>query len=134
MLKITANFNQKDRIICKCKKEDEQYDFFYKPVGSDDRYFLFSTDCSKTIGQFFRERGRMVDDNSYEITIKEMYQFDRYYNEKLSTTVQRLPKMIGYVIKYCIGENETPQLIISQGKCRYHDEVRDADDSYEKVS
>ncbi len=97
MKKINALHNDQDRIICKtnCGK----HEFFYQPVGTREKLWLFSTAFSGSIFTYFRDCGRRMDESGFSLTLKELYKFKGYRNYKLANLMDRIPKQVEYAIK-----------------------------------
>ena len=104
MKKINANFSQKDRVIC--VTEQDTHKFYYKPANSKERTLLFATDFSRSVLDYFRNKGRATDGNGYEITLRELYAFKDFRNYKLSKLMERIPGMIEYVIREYLTPEE----------------------------
>ena len=103
MKKINAKHNNKDRIIC--VSLPGRHDFYYQPVGSRERIWLFRADVfSISVFAYFRDYGRSQCDGGFSLTLKEFYEFRDYHNLKLSRIMERIPGYIEYVIK-----NETEE-------------------------
>ena len=116
MKKINANFSQKDRVIC--VTEQDTHKFYYKPANSKERTLLFATDFSRSVLDYFRNKGRATDGNGYEITLRELYAFKDFRNYKLSKLMERIPGMIEYVIREYLTpeEKSTAKLICHKKK------------------
>ena len=97
MKKINAKFSQKDRVIC--VTEQSKHKFYYRQVGSKEKLLLFSVNSSTSILDYFSRKGRMTDNNGYELTIRELYLFRDFHNYKLSKIMERIPGIIEYVIR-----------------------------------
>ena len=70
MKKIKATtINPKDRVIC--VTVHGAHEFYYQPVASKERIFLYATkDSSGSIFAYFRDRGRNLADRGFSLTIK----------------------------------------------------------------
>ena len=100
MKKINKKDN-KDRIIC--VSESGKHKFYYHPVGTKDRLWLFNTkNFSRSVFIFFRKHGRCLDGIGFSITIKELYEVGNNHNAKISKILERIPVQVEYVIR----ENE----------------------------
>lgn len=98
MRKINAAFDPKDRIICTSAYGG--HSFYYQPAGSGKPVCLFSIDKhSSSIYHYFRDKGIGNNRDGYSLTIAQLYDFDHYYNERLSLLMNRIPGMIAYIIK-----------------------------------
>lgn len=115
MKKINAKFSQKDRVIC--VTEQGTHKFYYKPADSKERTLLFATDFSRSVLDYFRNKGRSTDNNGYEITLRELYAFKDFRNHKLSKLMERIPLMIKYVIhEYLTSEEKSTAKVICHKK------------------
>lgn len=116
MKKINAKFSQKDRVIC--VTEQDTHKFYYMPSSSKERPLLFATDFSRSVLDYFRNKGRATDGNGYEITLRELYTFKDFRNYKLSKLMERIPGMIEYVIREYLApeENCNSKPIVPQKK------------------
>lgn len=116
MKKINAKFSQKDRVIC--VTEQGTHKFYYKPADSKERTLLFATDFSRSVLDYFRNKGRSTDNNGYEITLRELYAFKDFHNHKLSKLMERIPGMIEYVIREYLTpeENCNSKAIVHKNK------------------
>ena len=98
MKKIKASFNQKDRVVCVTGQGFHK--FYYQPVGSKERIQLFTTDdFSGSVFDYFRDKGRNMNDRGFSLTIKELYEFKRFHNVKLTNVINRIPMKIDYVLR-----------------------------------
>lgn len=120
MRKIRGNFNQKDRIICVTVHGG--HEFYYQPVGSTERIWLFETeDFSGSIFAYFRDKGRTVDGRGFGLTIKQMYEFKEFQNVKLCKLfTDRIPKMVEYVVRERLEQKEMEKKIITTSKEATH--------------
>ena len=115
MKKINAKFSQKDRVIC--VTEQGTHKFYYKPADSKERTLLFANDFSRSVLDYFRNKGRATDGNGYEITLRELYAFKDFRNHKLSKLMERIPLMIKYVIhEYLTSEEKSTAKVICHKK------------------
>ena len=115
MKKINAKFSQKDRVIC--VTEQDTHKFYYMPSSSKERTLLFATDFSRSVLDYFRNKGRATDGNGYEITLRELYTFKDFRNHKLSKLMERIPLMIKYVIhEYLTSEEKSTAKVICHKK------------------
>ena len=106
MRKIRGNFNQKDRIVCVTVHGSHR--FYYQPVGSHERIWLFETEgFSGSIFAYFRDKGMTVG-RGFGLTIKQMYEFKEFQNAKLCKLfTDRIPKMVEYVVRERLEAKET---------------------------
>ena len=106
MKKIKASFNQKDRIVCVTNQGC--HELYYQPVGSKERILLFMTDgFSGSVFAYFRNKGRNMNDRGFSLTIRELYEFKRFHNVKLTSVIDRIPTMIDYVLRERLDRMET---------------------------
>ena len=127
MEKIKASFDQKDRVVC--VTVHGYHEFYYQPVGSKKRTLLFVTDnFSSSIFAYFRDKGRNMSDRGFSLTIKELYEFKKFYNHELAVVMKRIPRLIEYVIRECLEIENTKimQKISHASDDRYFD--RDDDE------
>lgn len=98
MRKINAKFNNNDRVVC--VSLPGKHEFYYQPAGTRERVWLFDTkDFSGAIFDYFRDKGRNMNDRGFSLTIKELYEFKGYHNHKLATVMKRIPGQVEYVIR-----------------------------------
>lgn len=125
--------NSKDRIICvssvsysktqvkgKNKYKDSSYSksvvqgnhtFYYQPVNSAERYYLFSTKrYSPSIAAFFAEKGVLMGNGqasqTHCITLGEFYRLkNHHHNFALNKVFERIPVWIDDVIRYELGSS-----------------------------
>lgn len=103
MKRIKSPHDNKDRIICVAT--DGHHDFYYQPVGTKDRYWLFGCDFGGSIFNHFRSKGRNIEGLGFSLTIRELYQFRSWSNVKLTRLINRIPGQVDYVIQeYNLGE------------------------------
>ena len=122
MKKIRKRHDNKDRIIC--VSDTNRHRFFYQPVGTQERFWLFDTKkFSGSVFAFFRKHGRCLDGIGFSITLKQLYETGNNHNAKITKILDRIPAQVEYVI--C--ENEEPVPVPSIA-------VRDIDfnDDYER--
>lgn len=95
---IKARFSSKDRIICISVPGKHQ--FYYQPAGTHEQIWLFDTKAySRSIFHYFHRNGRRMGDKGSSLTIKEIYEFKEYHNFKLAALMERLPRVVAYVIR-----------------------------------
>jgi len=97
MKKIKANVNQKDRVICINVPGFQE--FYYQAFGEKEHIPLFVTDFSGSVFTYFRDTGRQTNVREFYLTLKEIYQFDRFYNVKLTRVMERIPKEVDHVLR-----------------------------------
>lgn len=103
MKKINKKHDDKDRIIC--VTEPGTHKFYYQPVGTKDRIWLFNTKSfSGSVFAFFRKYGRCLDGNGFGMTIKELYEIGKGHNVKINKILDRIPVMVEFVLR----ENAEP--------------------------
>jgi len=124
--------NNKDRIICVSKvtsSEEQQknklkdscyknisirgyHTFYYQPVNSTERFYLFSTKrYSRSIAAAFAERGMLVSDRqsiqTHSITLKEFYHLKACHQSYvLNKICDRIPVWINDVIRNELADSE----------------------------
>lgn len=141
--------NNKDRIICvssvsygktqvksKNKYKGRSYSksvvqgnhtFYYQPVNSAERYYLFSTKrYSPSIAAVFAERGVLMGSRqasqTHSITLGEFYHLkNHHHNFVLNKVFERIPFWIDDVIRYEMSAVE----VSFSDRCK---EVRFADE------
>lgn len=112
MKKIKASFEQKDRIVCVTNQGC--HEFYYQPVGSKERIPLFMTDeFSGSVFAYFRDKGRNMNGRGFSLTIRELYQFKRFHNVKLTSVINRIPTMIDYVLREQVDQKEAEKKTIT---------------------
>ena len=73
MKKINTNHDNKDRIIC--VSELGKHKFYYQPVGTKERFWLFDTkNFSGSVFAFFRKYGRCLDGIGFSMTVRELHE------------------------------------------------------------
>ena len=98
MKKINKKHDNKDRIIC--VSEIGKHKFYYQPVGTKDRLWLFNTkNFSRSVSVFFCKYGRCLDGIGFSITIKELYEIGNNHNVKIAKILERIPAQVEYVIR-----------------------------------
>ena len=73
MKRIHANFDNRDRIICISTPGFQQ--FYYQPVRSSERYWLFNTEFSGSVFAYFRKNGLHVCEKGFSLTLRQLYKF-----------------------------------------------------------
>lgn len=98
MKKINMKHDNKDRIIC--VSESGKHKFYYQPVGTKDRLWLFDTkNFSGSVFAFFRKYGRCLDGIGFSMTVKEMHEIGNNHNAKLTKILDRIPAQVEYVLR-----------------------------------
>lgn len=101
MKKINTKHDNKDRIIC--VSESGKHKFYYQPVGTRNRFWLFDTKSfSGSVFAFFRKYGRCLDGIGFSMTVREMHEIGNNHNAKLTKILDRIPAQVEYVLR----ENE----------------------------
>ncbi len=119
MKKIKASFDQKDRIVCVTNQGC--HEFYYQPVGSKERILLFMTDeFSGSVFAYFRDKGRNMNGKGFSLTIRELYEFKRFHNIKLTNIINRTPVMIDYVLRERLEQKEAEKKTITTSKEATH--------------
>lgn len=112
MKKIKASFDQKDRVVCVTNQGC--HEFYYQPVGSKERILLFITDeFSGSVFAYFRDKGRNMNGRGFSLTLRELYEFKRFYNVKFTTVINRIPAMIDYVLRERPDQKEAEKKTIT---------------------
>ena len=101
MKKIMAKHSDKDSIVCVSVSNGHK--FYYQPAGSRERIWLLQTAFSGSVFGYFRKYGRKNGDCDFSLSIRELYCFCNYKNEKLHRILARIPAQVEYAIK-----NEMP--------------------------
>lgn len=98
MKKINTNHDNKDRIIC--VSELGKHKFYYQPVGTRERFWLFDTkNFSGSVFAFFRKYGRCLDGIGFSMTVRELYEVDNGHNVKINKILERIPAQVEYVLR-----------------------------------
>ena len=98
MRKINAKYDNSDRVVC--VSIPGKHEFYYQPADTRERIWLFDTkDFSGSIFDYFRDKGRNMNDRGFSLTIKELYEFKKYYDHKLATVMKRIPGQVEYAIR-----------------------------------
>ena len=101
--RINAKHNNGDRVIC--VTERGKHRFYYQPVGTSRRFWLFDTRrFSGSVFAFFRKNGRNMGDNGFSLTVKELYRSSKSRNCKISKIMERIPGQVEYVIRENISD------------------------------
>ena len=125
MKKIKASFDQKDRVVC--VTDQGYHKFFYQPVGSKERILLFVTnEFSGSVFAYFRDKGRNMNGRGFSLTIRELYEYKRFRNVKLTTVINRIPVMIDYVLRERLEQKEAEKKTITTSMETAHS--RDCED------
>lgn len=109
MKRITAHHSNTDRIVC--ITTPGKHEFFYQPVYTKDRYWLFNCEFSGSVFAYFRDYGR-----EFSLTIREIYRFKNYWNPKLVRLMERIPSQIEYVIRERTVPMHTVKLVSYNSK------------------
>mgnify|MGYP004474024925 CR=1 FL=1 len=101
MKKIKKTHSNKDRIIC--VSESDKHKFYYQPVKTKERIWLFDTKkFSGSVFAFFSKYGRCIEGVGFSLTLNEIYAKGYNHNVKIAKVLDRIPSMVEYVI----GQNE----------------------------
>lgn len=76
--------DNKDRIIC--VSESDKHKFYYQPVGTRARLWLFDTkNFSGSVFAFFRKYGRCLDGIGFSMTVtpKRVARLEAYVNDEM---------------------------------------------------
>ena len=98
MKKIACKVDPSDKILC-CV-QGNKHQFYYQARDDKEKIYLFSTKYSKSVSQFF---GGFGD----KLTVRQLYSYKSFFNVRLTKTMERIPAMIDYVIKYQIALDDT---------------------------
>ena len=97
MKRIKMNHNNKDRIIC--ITETGKHKFYFQPVGTKERFWLFDTKkFSGSVFAFFRKHGRNLDGLGFSMTVKELYEINSR-NVKTAKILDQIPRQVEYVLR-----------------------------------
>ena len=96
------NTNNKDRIVCVTVLG--RHEFYYQPVATGERIWLFGVPFSGSVWTYFRTKGRNLQGRGFSLTVKELYQFKDYKNPKLTHIMERIPVLINYTLKTAVQE------------------------------
>lgn len=98
MRKISVKHDNKDRIIC--VSESDKHKFYYQPVGTRARLWLFDTkNFSGSVFAFFRKYGRCLDGVGFSMTVREIYEVGNGHNVKINKILNRIPAQTEYVLR-----------------------------------
>lgn len=98
MKKINVNHDDKDCIIL--VTEEGKYKFYYQPVGTNERLWLFDAKSEyKTVFDFFQKKGRQLKQNGFIITVREIYKSGKTSNFVINKILERMPGQIEYVLR-----------------------------------
>ena len=98
MKKINKKHDNKDRIIC--VYEIGKHRFYFQPVGTKERLWLFDTkNFSGSVFAFFRKYGRNLNDIGFSMTVKELYEIGNGRNVKINKILDRIPAQIESVLR-----------------------------------
>lgn len=121
MKRISMNHDNKDRIIC--VSDIGKHKFYYQPVGTKERLWLFDTKSfSGSVFAFFRKHGRNLEGIGFSMTIKELYEAGNGRNKKISKIMDRIPGQIEYVLREGNEQIEMPFIVTkAHHHCREYD-------------
>lgn len=121
MKRISMNHDNKDRIIC--VSDIGKHKFYYQPVGTKERLWLFDTKTfSGSVFGFFRKHGRNLEGIGFSMTIKELYEAGNGRNKKISKIMDRIPGQIEYVLREGNEQIEMPFVVTkTHHHCREDD-------------
>ena len=88
MRKIKGNIKKSSRVTI--VRNADNINFYYQDNWGRERDYLYSMKYSPSVMNYFGKNGKTID---------ELYQFKKWNNHKLSKLIERLPKVIEYVIK-----------------------------------
>lgn len=111
MKKISMKHDNKDRIIC--VSETGRHKFYFQPVGTKERIWLFDTkNFSGSVFAFFRKYGRNLDDIGFSMTLGELYKVGNGNNVKINKILERIPTQIEYVLCECDKLTQQPCKVV----------------------
>lgn len=97
MRKIKKTDN-KDRIICVTVLDEHK--FYYQPVGSKERIWLFDTKhFSGSVFGFFRKYGRNLEGVGFSLTIRELHSLSNNHNVKIAKILDRIPAQVEFILR-----------------------------------
>lgn len=113
------NRDNKDRIIC--VSETGKHKFYYQPVGTKERLWLFDTKSfSGSVFAFFRKRGRNIDDIGFSMTLRELYAAGNGHNAKINKVLDRIPAQVDYVLRERDEFVQMPYTVTKATPCEVH--------------
>lgn len=116
MKKINMKHDNKDRIIC--VSESDKHKFYYQPVDTRVRLWLFDTNnFSGSVFAFFRKYGRCFDDVGFSMTVRELYEVGNGHNVKINKILDRIPAQAEYVLR---EHDEFIQMLCITAKMHIH--------------
>jgi len=97
----------KDRVLCAF--ENGKAVFSYQQIGRPTKHFLFDTNASPSLKDYFNRKGHRMGDQEFSLTIGQLYAFREYYNARLKSVLDRIVKMVEYVLaeEYYVPAKET---------------------------
>lgn len=116
MKRINMKHDNKDRIIC--VSETGKHKFYYQPVGTKERLWLFDTKSfSGSVFAFFRKYGRNIDDIGFSMTLRELYAAGNGHNVKTNKVLDLISAQVDYVLR---EHNEFVQMPCITAKAHIH--------------
>ena len=119
MRKMKEKHNEKDRIVCVALPGKQS--FYYQPVGTKERLWLFDTDFSGSVFAFFRKNGRCLDGRGFSLTCRELYKLGCGRNPKINKVLDRIPAQADYVLREYVNDIQ-PSCIKAVRRFRENDD------------
>lgn len=92
MKKTKGGFDRKDRVVCVTVQGG--HEVYYQPIGSKEH-----NDFSGSVFAYFHDKGSNINGKGFNLTIKERYEFKRFYNGRLTTVINRILMMLDCVLR-----------------------------------
>jgi len=108
MKKMKAKHHEKDRIVCVSLPGKQS--FYYQPVGTKERLWLFDTDFSGSVFVFFRQNGRCLEGRGFSLTCKELYKIGYGRNKKINKILGRIPAQADYMLREYVNAIQSPRM------------------------
>ena len=112
--------NEKDRIVCVSLPRKQS--FYYQPVGTKERLWLFDTDFSEVVFAFFRQNGRCLEGRGFSLTCKELYKIGYGRSKKINKILDRIPVQADYVLREYVNAIIQSPRIDAARYCRETDD------------
>ena len=120
MKKMKEKHNEKDRIVCVSLPRKQS--FYYQPVGTKERLWLFDTDVSEVVFAFFRQNGRCLEGRGFSLTCKELYKIGYGRSKKINKILDRIPVQADYVLREYVNAIIQSPRIDAARYCRETDD------------
>lgn len=108
MKKMKAKHHEKDRIVCVSLPGKQS--FYYQPVGTKERLWLFDTDFSGSVFVFFRQNGRCLEGCGFSLICKELYKIGYGRNKKINKILGSIPAQADYVLREYANVIQSPRM------------------------